>query len=64
MVENPRSIASQLISERGPEGAVKTVREAIAAAHSSGDNYGLSIWREVRLAVRNHPIDEVSEPAA
>ena len=63
MEDNPHSIAEQLISERGPEGAVETVREAIAAAHSSGDNYSLSIWREVRLAVRNYPGDKILEPS-
>jgi len=62
MRDDPQSIAKELISERGPEGAVETVRAAIAAAHTNGDNYGLSIWREVRLAVRNHPADEIPEP--
>ena len=64
MQDDPQSIAKQLISERGPEGAVEMVRAAIAEAHTSGDNYGLSIWREVRLAVRNHPVEEVPEPSA
>lgn len=64
MADDPYTIAAQLISERGPEGALDIVRSAIADAHSSGDNYGLSIWREVRVAVRNYPVDEVSEQSA
>lgn len=53
MEDAPRRIAAQLISERGPDGALATVRAAVEEAHARGDNYRLSVWREVRLAIRN-----------
>jgi hypothetical protein len=53
MPDEPRQIAEQLIAERGADGALAAVRAAIAQAHADGDNYGLSIWREVRQAVRS-----------
>ena len=48
MRDNPNQIADSLAEQHGIEGALKTARAGIAAAHTSGDNYGLSIWRDVR----------------
>lgn len=48
MNENVKQIASALIEQHGIVGAVTSVRAAIAASHASGDNYSLSIWRDVR----------------
>jgi len=53
MRDNPDQLASHLIEQHGVDGALKAAREGIAAAHASGDNYGLSVWREVRLALRD-----------
>ena len=53
MNEESRRLAEELISERGPDGALAAVRAAIEQAHSDGDNYGLSVWREVRRIVRD-----------
>ena len=52
MAEDPQSIAERLIAEHGPAGALAAVRSAIEDAHARGDNYRLSVWREVRVAVR------------
>lgn len=52
MPDKPQQIAEELIAERGADGALATVRAAIAEAHAYGDNYRLSVWREVRQAVR------------
>ena len=52
MRDDPKQIAEHLIEQHGLDGALKAAREGIAAAHASGDNYGLSVWREVRRALR------------
>lgn len=51
MGDNPTQIADGLIEQHGVDGALAAAREKIAAAHASGDNYRLSVWREVRRAV-------------
>ena len=48
MNDNPNQIADDLIQQHGADGALDTVREGIATAHANGDNYRLSVWREVR----------------
>tara|TARA_Y100001934_G_scaffold81800_1_gene101455 strand:+ start:542 stop:724 length:183 start_codon:yes stop_codon:yes gene_type:complete len=50
---NPIQIAESLIEQHGADGALGAAREGIAAAHTSGDNYGLSVWREVRRALQD-----------
>ena len=45
---NPNQIADRVIEEHGVKGALRSVMESVASAHENGDNYGLSIWREVR----------------
>jgi len=39
------------------------VRAGIATAHADGDNYGLSIWREVRWVLRAKPDDADDQEA-
>ena len=55
MKDNPIQIANNLIAQHGVDGALASVREGIATAHAEGDNYGLSVWREVRRALRDKP---------
>lgn len=52
MRDNPHTIAEHLIQEHGVGGALDRVTEGIAAAQERGDNYTLSIWREVRRMLR------------
>lgn len=47
MNDNPSQIADHLIGQHGVDGALEAVREGIAAAKANGDNYRLSVWREV-----------------
>ncbi len=47
MTDDPNQIADHLVSQHGFEGAVKAVREGVEAAKGNGDNYRLSVWREV-----------------
>ena len=53
MKDDPNQIANDLIEQHGADGALNTVREGIATAHANGDNYRLSVWREVRRALRD-----------
>ena len=53
MHESPDQIAERLIQDHGMDEASLAVREGISAAHASGDNYQLSVWREVKQAVQN-----------
>ena len=53
MRDDPNQIAEHIMEEHGADGALTAAREGIAAAHASGDNYALSVWREVRRALRD-----------
>ena len=53
MKDDPSHIANNLITQHGVDGALEVVREGIAADHASGDNYRLSVWREVTLALKD-----------
>ena len=52
MNDDPSQIADHLVQQHGIDGALEAVREGIAAAHESGDNYRLSVWREVTQALK------------
>ena len=47
MKDDPIQITDHLIEKHGVDGALERVREGIETAHANGDNYGLSVWREV-----------------
>ena len=53
MNDDPNQIAHDLIAQHGADGALNSVRDEIASAHADGDNYRLSVWREVRRALRD-----------
>jgi len=65
MKDDPSQIASNLIAQHGVDGALKSVREGIATAHADGDNYRLSVWREVGRVLRDKPdaVDDHEAPA-
>ena len=48
MHEDPGRIADYLIAEHGADGALAALRDFIAASHADGDNYRLSVLREVK----------------
>jgi hypothetical protein len=50
--KNPEDIAQHLIQEFGEDGAAQASIEGVEDAHKNGDNYALSIWREVRGLLR------------
>jgi hypothetical protein len=49
--DNPDHIADWLIEEHGPEGAKQAALNGVFQALDVGDNYRLSVWREVRHAL-------------
>ena len=53
MKDDPLQITSDLIAQHGVDGALASVRKGIATAHADGDNYGLSVWREVSRVLRD-----------
>jgi len=53
MNDDPNQTADHLIDDHGVDGALVTVRREIAAAHSNGDYYRLSVWRDVRRILQN-----------
>jgi len=52
MADDPNEIAEYLIEEQGHERALKTALEGTEAAQQKGDNYELSVWREVKRVLR------------
>ena len=65
MKDDPNQIADNLIEQHGVDGALEMVREGIATAHANGDNYRLSVWRDVRriLQDRGDAADNQEAPA-
>jgi hypothetical protein len=48
MKDDPNQIADWLIEEHGQEGAKQVALDGVFQALDVGDNYRLSVWREVR----------------
>ncbi len=48
MKDDPSHIAEWLLQEHGPERAYDAALEGALEAQSKGDNYRLSVWREVK----------------
>ena len=45
MTDDPRSIADDLVEEHGLDGAIQVAMQRTATV---GDNYALSVWRDVK----------------
>ncbi len=52
MRDDSRNIAEHLVREHGIDLALERATEGITAAQEQGDNYALSVWREVRRMLR------------
>ncbi len=50
--DDPRKIAEHLVAEHGFDGAVKMAVAGTTEAQRDDDNYGLSVWREVKRILR------------
>jgi hypothetical protein len=55
MNDDPEQIASHLAERYGVIHALAAVRAEIAEAQANGENYRLSIWRDVRRILQNLP---------
>ena len=54
MRENAAQLSDELVQQHGIIIAQRLAQDAIMAALASGDNYQLSIWREVRSDFRQN----------
>ena len=53
MNDDPKQLAEYLTQQHGSsEAALKIAIEGTAEANESGDNYALSVWREVKRTLR------------
>ncbi len=55
--DDPQAIAEHPVQEHGLERALDLAPEGTTAAHERGDNYGLSVWREVKRILRERGHD-------
>jgi len=46
--DDPEAIAEHLIQEHGLDSALEQATDGTSAAQRDGDNYQLSVWREVK----------------
>ncbi len=51
--DNPSEIAEYLIRDNGVDGAIQAAYDGTTKAQQDGDNYTLSVWREVKAILRN-----------
>ena len=52
MSDNPADIAERLVHQHGLDHALQVAMEETYAAQKQGDNFKLSIWRDVRRYLR------------
>ncbi len=52
MPDDPKQIANDLIREHGLNDALARAMAGTATAHQEGDNYALSVWREVKRSLQ------------
>ena len=51
--DDPSDIAKYLIEDSDIDSAIQMADDGIAKAQQDGDNYVLSVWREVKTILRN-----------
>lgn len=51
--DDPSKISEYLIQKNGIEQAMQLAYDGTAKAQQDGDNYALSVWREVKAILRN-----------
>ncbi len=50
--DDPHVIAEYLVQEHGLERALDRATKGTTASQEQGDNYGLSVWRDVKRLLR------------
>ena len=58
MHDNPKQIAEYLIQEHGLNGALDDAMLGTQSAQRCGDNYALSVWREIKAEIRKAISDQ------
>ncbi len=53
MSDDPHQIADHLVKSYGLKGALTEAMSATAKANQEGDYYGLSVWREIKVILRD-----------
>jgi len=53
MSHDPKEIADHLVQQHGENGAFQIAVENAIAMQNSGDNYALSIWRDVKRVLNS-----------
>ena len=61
MMNVPAQIADWLVQEHGPDGAYKAALDGALEAQREGDNYRLSVWREVKRVLATRKATESDE---
>jgi hypothetical protein len=51
--DDPSDIAKYLIQDNGIELAIQMAHDGTTKTQQDGDNYALSVWREVKTILRN-----------
>jgi hypothetical protein len=51
--DDPQEIADQIVDEHGLDAALSVVGDRKMDAIRNEDNYGLSVWREVKVIIQN-----------
>ncbi len=60
MQYDPKEIAKNLIQEHGLDGALSAAIEGAIDAQRAGDNYTLSVWREIKAVIRKQITDQAA----
>ncbi len=51
--DDPSEIAEYLIRDNGIDGAIQAASDGLMKSQQDGDNYMLSVWREIKVILRN-----------
>ena len=57
MRDDPHQIAEYLVQEHGFDGALQAAIKGVVTAQKQGDNYNLSVWREVKRILKERKGD-------
>jgi hypothetical protein len=50
--DDPSNIADYLIQENGIDGVIQEASDGVIKSKQDGENYALSVWREVKTILR------------
>ena len=63
MHDDPRDIAAYMVQQHGLDGALSAAIEGAIGAQHDGDNYSLSVWREIKAVIRARLAERVAAQA-